>query len=111
MNLENVQVGDTLIWNGRNIADSRIVVVSRLTKTQIIIGESKFRKSDGQLVGGSAWSSHSLTIPKEGEIEEIKIELLHHKLIGRVNDACHINKLRVMSLEQLKQLNSVLENQ
>ena len=109
MNLENVQVGDTLIWNGRYIADSRIVKVTRLTKTQVIVGLDKFRKSDGRSVGGSAWDTISVTIPKEGEIEKIREARLHRKLAYDISDACQINLLRKMSLKQLQRLNTLLE--
>ena len=111
MNLEEVQVGDTLIWNGRHIANAQIVKVDRLTKTQIIIsGGTRFRKSDGY-IADSTWHSVNLTIPKEGEIEKIQEAQLHRNLVNRISDACQINKLRAMSLDTLQRLNEVLENQ
>lgn len=110
MNLENVQVGDTLIWNARLLADSRVVTVTRLTKTQIIINECKFRKSDGRSVSGSVWSFVNLTIPKEGEIEKIQEAHLRRKLVSKIDNACQIGKLRVMSLKQLQQINALLES-
>ncbi len=107
--LENVQVGDTLIWNGRHVADSRVVTVDRLTKTQIIIGDSRYRKSDGRTVGGSGWNSVSVTIPEKGEIEKIREARLHRQLMYEINGACQIGQLRILSLEKLQQLNSLLE--
>ncbi len=110
MNLENVQVGDTLIWNGRHLADSRIVKVTRLTKTQIIIGTNRYRKSDGKTVGGgSVWSSNNVRIPEDGEIEKIREAQLHQKLVNQIDDACQINKLRDMPLCTLQEINEVLE--
>lgn len=110
MNLESVQVGDTLIWHGRHYSDSRVVKVDRLTKTQIVIDLSKFRKSDGYNVGDkNVWSKARVTIPKEGEIKKIQEARLHQKLIYAVNGACQIDKLRDMTLEQLQQLNTLLE--
>ena len=108
-NLENVQVGDTLIWNGRGLAGSKVVTVDRLTKTQIIIGDNRYRKSGGRRVGSDPWNSSNVTIPKESEIEKIHLARRHRELVNRVNDACHINKLRAMSLDTLRKLNKVLE--
>lgn len=108
--LENVQAGDTLIWHGRGLADSRVVKVDRTTKTQIIIGGNRFRKADGRTVGESSWHSASVSIPREGEIERIREARLHQKLVYKINDECGINKLRDMSLEQLKQLDEVLNS-
>ena len=102
------EVGDTLIRNDRNLADSRVVEVNRLTKTRIIAGGNRYRKSDGRTVGGT-WSSHWVTIPKEGEIEKIFKVRRHRQLIYEINDACQINKLRDMSLDTLRKLNEVLE--
>jgi len=107
MNLENVQVGDTLIWNDRYATE--IVKVDRLTKTQIIIGSKRFRKSDGQSVGTSAWHLISVTIPEEGEIEKIQEARLHRQLMYEINGACQISRLRILPLEQLKQINALLE--
>ncbi len=110
MNLENVQVGDTLILGLRRVVDSQIVTVDRLTKTQIIVNGKRYRKSNGYSVGKNiCWGAARLMIPKEGEIEEIREARLHRKLVNDVDDACHINKLRAMSLEQLRQLNALLE--
>ena len=108
MNLENVQVGDTLIWNGRHLADSRVVEVTRLTKTQIIIGEQRFRKVNGRAVGAS-YHITRVTIPEEGEIEKIQEARLRRQLMYDINGACQIGKLRILSLEQLQQLNALLE--
>jgi hypothetical protein len=108
MKLENVQVGDTLIWNGRHFADSQVVKVDRLTKTQVVIDDYRYRKSDGRRVGASAWDSTWVSMPKEGEIDKIRMARLHRKLVNSIDDACQVNKLRAMSLEQLKQLNSLL---
>lgn len=110
MNLESVQLGDQLIWHGRHPADSKVVRVDRTTKTQIIAGNNRFRKSDGYTVGNRGiWNNVTVTIPKEGEIEKIQEARLHQQLIYDINGACQIGRLRTMSLEKLQQLNALLE--
>ena len=37
-------------------------IVTRTTQTQIIIGEERFRKENGNLVGGSRWSHASIGV-------------------------------------------------
>jgi hypothetical protein len=110
MSLENVQPGDTLIWHGNYGRSKRIVVVKRITKTQIVVGLSKFRKSDGKLVGVKGWAATNVTIPKPGEIEEVHYLHLQSKLISQINDGCQLNLLQKMSLGKLEELNRVLES-
>ncbi len=107
--LENVQVGDTLILSGRHT--SRAVKVDRLTKTQIVIDLNKFRKSDGQIVGGSDWFILSVTIPEEGEIKKIQEARIRLNLEHYINDACQIQLVRKMSLDTLQRLDKILEGQ
>lgn len=104
MNLENVQPGDTLIWSSNR--ERRVTIVDRITKTQVITDHGKYWKLDGKIVG-NYWGS-SLSVPEPGEIEEIRVELLHRKLVGRVNNACQLHCLRKLSLETLQQLDEVL---
>ncbi len=111
MKLENVQTGDTLIKNGRYRADSNTVKVDRVTKTQIIIGEFRFRKSDGCRVGRTQWNRTYLSIPREGEIDKIREAHFRQRLINAIGEACHINLLREMPLEKLQQLKAILERQ
>ena len=109
MNLESIKVGDTLILKGQHPEDSREVQVARLTKTQVMVGGNRFRKSNGQLVGGSYWDSPSLTIPRKGEIEKIQEARLHHQLVLEINNACLNSQLRAMPMEKLQQLSAFLE--
>lgn len=50
MSLENVQAGDVLI-RCYNCHTTDIVTVTRVTRTQIVIDDYKYRKSDGRRVG------------------------------------------------------------
>jgi hypothetical protein len=111
INLEYVKAGDTLIWHGRHSGDSRIVTVDRTTKTQIIFAGNKFRRSDGGLIGGSTWNCSCVNTPRPGEIEKVNTLRIQQRLVGKVYDGCKINLLREMSVDTLKQLLEVLENQ
>jgi hypothetical protein len=107
MSLENVQPGDTLIVhsNGPRV----LMKVVRVTKTQIVTANNKFRKSDGNLVGDTDWHSYSVDVPKPGEIEEIFAKQHQRKWVCKVEKACQINLLRKMSVEKLQHLKEILE--
>ena len=123
MNLKDVKVGDTLIRLSRHYTDSRIsnrllrrdrhyadsevVKVDGVTDTEIIIGNGRFQKSDGRIIGGN-FRSGFLAIPRKGEIEKIQEARLHHQLVYRIKNICCISRLHNMPLEKLQQLNALL---
>ena len=109
--LENVQMGDQLIWNGRGLSERKVVRVDRTTKTQIIIGRHRFRKSDGYTVGDrDLWHNITVSIPKEGEIEKVHEMRLHADLSHKIEGACCHNNLKPMTLQQLQKINTLLES-
>jgi hypothetical protein len=109
MSLENVQSGDTLICHSNYGRSRRIVTVERTTKTQIVSGGGKFRKSNGGYVGADRWAACNVTVPKPNELEEVRDLQLHTKLVNQINDTCQLHLLRDMDLAKLKELNRVLE--
>lgn len=69
--LENVKVGDVVI---RHTGSYKTTVdkVRKVTATMIHVGNERYRKKDGNLVGAGPWDLRWITIPEEGEIEEMK---------------------------------------
>lgn len=68
---ENVKVGDLLISHSR--ITKSVVKVERVTPTQLVItGGERFRKKDGYGIGSGGFYYSYITIPKEGEVEQIK---------------------------------------
>lgn len=57
--LDNLSVGDSVViyngWYGASIK-----AVSKVTATQIVVGNTRYRRKDGYVVGGGTWSRHSL---------------------------------------------------
>jgi hypothetical protein len=71
-NLADVKVGDLLIKHFRG--SKGVVKVEKLTPTQIVVtGGDRFRKKDGYEIGSGGFYYCSITIPKEGEIESIRV--------------------------------------
>jgi hypothetical protein len=56
--LQSLTVGDkVIVYHCYNRRDSqRVKTVTRITATLICIGESRYRKSDGRLIGEDSWS-------------------------------------------------------
>lgn len=107
-NLKDVKAGDTLIQHG---SSRNIVKVERTTKTQIVLVGvfTKYRKDTGWAVGdGSVWHRVTVSFPKEGEIEEVKNEKLHARFVNSVDADTQYNVLKKMSLDQLRQLHTLL---
>ena len=82
--LENVKVGDMVIERSRwRIA---LAKVTKVTATQVVIGENRYRKKDGYLVGSAGrWYPNRISLPKEGEIEELKRQKFIEDVVSRLN--------------------------
>lgn len=71
-NLEDVKTGDKVIFcNGW---DESVVTVTKVTKTQIHTGYSKYRKCDGRAVGADTWDRAMIKPYTEEAEKRIKIE-------------------------------------
>ncbi len=103
--LNDVEVGDLLILNRR--MDRQVVKVERTTKTQIIIGRcDKYRKDDGSFIGGTSFSYNYLSIPKDGEIEEIR----KLNFIKRISEqAIRVLEKNNLTYEQAHKIKEILE--
>lgn len=85
MNLESVKKGDELLISSHFMRDNYIAKVDRVTKTQVIIGKSKYRVSDGRAIGfGSEWNIPRAIIPTFEQKEQVRIESAKKVLIERL---------------------------
>lgn len=69
--LENVKVGDVVIVHA-GLYRMAVNKISKVTATMIHVGNERYRKEDGRLVGAGPWDLRFISLPKEGEIEELK---------------------------------------
>ena len=81
--LDEVKAGDWLLlstgsYSHRNAA--KIVQVDRVTKTQIIIGTTRYSRNDGYEVGGSKWLTARVHVATERLVLEVKIEQAKREL-------------------------------
>lgn len=103
--LNDVQAGDLLILIRR--MERQVVEVERTTQTQIIIKGAKYRKSDGFFIGGNSFTYSFITIPQDGEIEEVKriqfIAMVSRKA-ARVLDIGNITYEQAVKIKELLEL-------
>lgn len=100
--LDDVQVGDTLLWHSSFGRERRIVAVQSVTPTIIRTQHSEYRKKDGQQRGADSWSRSRISIPTEEQI----LEVTHERLAEELR---HVNVWSKLSLEQLQKIHSWLK--
>ena len=101
--LENVKVGDKVIVHRRS--GDVIGTVHRVTQTMIMVGNNRFKKKNGDMVGGSSehWFCY-ITIPEDGEVEMVKKKMFVSDI---ANDA--IKKIsKGLTYEQAVKIKEVL---
>ena len=70
--LSSLKVGDKVVFYGCN--SKRISTIDKITKTEIVIGNLKFRKSNGIQVGTDTWTNNCIGIASKEIIEKIERE-------------------------------------
>ena len=101
--LENVKVGDVVIVHA-GYYSLTVNKVRKVTATMIHVGNERYRKKDGNLVGAGPWDLHWITIPEEGEIEELK----RQKFIMDVVSEMKKRTARDVTYEQAVKIKEVL---
>lgn len=99
--LENVQVGDQVLWIGRY--HKRILTVTRLTKTFILCGSEKFRKSDGYSIPLDVWNRTYIEVLTEDKRVQMQLEQKQIKLIKKCQQAPYC-KFTIDILEAISNL-------
>lgn len=101
--LKDLQVGDDVLVTCTLYR--RIVKVDKVTKTQIIAGNTRFRRDSGWQCGGDRWNVRRISVPTEKEITEIKEENLRKTLIYAINSF----DFKRLSIDKLKQVYNIVE--
>lgn len=101
--LKDLVVGDDVLVRG--MYRRRIAKVDKVTKTQIIVNNARFRRDSGRQCGGDSWSMKSISVPTEKEISDIKEENLRETLIYAI---CSFDFKR-LSTDELKQVYNIVK--
>ncbi len=102
MKLNELKVGDWVINQRGNYSLPTPRQIERLTATQIIIGNDKYRRSESDYapsIGGERWTVNSIQVPVAGQVEELKIKIRRHNIA---------EKLKSFNWHSLKN-NSIIE--
>ena len=81
--LKDLVVGDDVLVTSRYYR--RIAKVDKVTKTQIIANNNRFRRDSGWQYGSESWDMKRISVPTEKEISDIKEENFRKKLIYAIS--------------------------
>ena len=96
--LKDLQVGDDVLVTGMTYR--RISKIDKVTKTQIVAGNIRFKRESGWQCGGDRWNVRRISVPTEKEITEIKEETFRKKLIFAIS-SFNFKHLSTAELEQV----------
>lgn len=68
--LKDLVAGDDVLVVGRSCR--RIAKIDKVTKTQIVVNNARFRRDSGWQCGGDRWNVREISVPTEKDIQDIK---------------------------------------
>ena len=101
--LKDLVAGDDVLVVGRSCR--RIAKIDKVTKTQIVVNNARFRRDSGWQCGGDRWNVRRISVPTEKEISEIKKETLRKKLIFAISSS----DFKHLSIAELEQVYNIIE--
>lgn len=100
---KDLVVGDDVLVTG--ISHRHIAKVDKVTKTQIVVGNTRFRRNSGWQCGSDRWNVRIISVPTEKEISEIKEETLRKTLIYAISSF----DFKRLSTDELKQVYNIVK--
>ena len=101
--LKDLVAGDEVLVTGT--LHRRIAKVDKVTKTQIVIDNARFRRDSGWQCGSDRWNIRRISIPTEKEISDFKEENFRKELLYAIS-SFDFNRL---STDELKQLYNIVK--
>lgn len=101
--LKDLIAGDEVLVTGT--FHRRIAKIDKVTKTQIVIDNARFRRDSGWQCGGDSWNMKSISVPTENEISDVKEENLRKILINTISSF----NFERLSTDELKQLYNIVK--
>lgn len=101
--LKDLVEGDEVLVTG--MYHRHIAKVDKVTKTQIIVNNARFRRDSGWQCGGDSWSRKSISVPTEKEISDIKEENLRNTLVYAISSF----DFKRLSTDELKQVYNIIK--
>lgn len=101
--LKDLVVGDDVLVTGMSYR--RIAKVDKVTKTQIIIDNTRFRRDSGWQCGSDRWNIRIISVPTEKEISDVKEENLRKTLVYAISSF----DFKRLSTDELKQVYNIVK--
>ena len=101
--LKDLVAGDEVLVTGT--LHRRIAKVDKVTKTQIVIDNARFRRDSGWQCGSDRWNVRRISVPTEKEISDVKEENLRKILINTISSF----DFKRLSTDELKQLYNIVK--
>lgn len=101
--LKDLVAGDDVLVTG--MYHRRIAKVGKVTKTQIVVDNVRFRRDSGWQCSSDRWDRKSISVPTEKEISDIKKEDFRKKLIYAISSF----DFKRLSTDELKQVYNIVK--
>ena len=101
--LKDLVAGDEVIVTGT--LHRRIAKVDKVTKTQIVIDNARFRRDSGWQCGSDRWNVRRISVPTLKEISDFKEENFRKELLYAISSF----NFERLSTDELKQLYNIVK--
>ena len=80
--LEDLKEGDTVVIRSYGWASApyRFKTITKITKTQIVCGDYRYRRDSGFLVGSEGWNRERISVPTETDYIGYRVYVAQCKL-------------------------------
>lgn len=101
--LKDLVEGDEVLVTGMYYR--RIAKVDKVTKTQFVVDDARYRRNSGLQCGNDIWDRKSISVPTEKEISDVKEEIFRKKLIYAIRSF----DFKRLSTDELKQVYKIVK--
>lgn len=101
--LKDLVTGDDVLVTGTS--HRSIAKVDKVTKTQIVVGNIRFKRESGWQCGGDKWNVRRISVPTEKEISDVKEENLRNTLVYAISSF----DFKRLSTDELKQVYNIVK--
>jgi len=101
--LKDLVAGDGVLVTG--MFYKRIAKIDKVTKTQIVVDNARYKKDSGWQCGSDRWNVRQISVPTEKEISDIKEENFRKELLYAISSF----DFKRLSTDELKQVYNIVK--
>lgn len=101
--LKDLVAGDDVLVEGS--FRRRIAKIDKVTKTQIVVNNARFRRDSGRQCCSDRWNVRRISVPTEKEISDVNEENLRKKLVYAISSF----DFERLSTDELKQVYNIVK--